>query len=104
MRPPGHTTQDPSRSRRVVVGARGADVQARLVARALLMSGREVVFIGGEQSIEQVARTVVSEDASAVVLDGSAEDLGRLTEALQRAGVGHVETSGVDLPDSTIAV
>lgn len=87
-----------------MVGARGADAQARLVARALLMSGREVVFIGGDQSIEQVARTVVSEDASAVVLDGSADDLGRLAAALQRAGMSHVETSRVDLPAPTTAV
>lgn len=90
-----------ARSRRVVVGARGDDTQARLVARALLMSGREVVFIGGDQSIDQVARTVVAEDASAVVLDATADDLGRLEATLQRAGVGHVETSAVDIPDPT---
>ena len=87
-----------------MVGARGTDEQSRLVARALLMSGREVVFIGGDQSIEQVTRPVVSEDAGEVVLDGSADDLARLHAALQAAGVGHVEASSVDVPTPPAAV
>lgn len=86
-----------------MVGSCGDDAAARLVARALLMSGREVVFIGGDQSIEQVARTVVSEDAAAVVLDGSVDDLGRLAARLEEAGVGHVTTSVVDLSDANAA-
>lgn len=92
------------RSHRMVVGARGDDERARLVARAMLMSGREVVFIGGDQSVEQVARTVVSEDASVVLLDATADDLDRLGAALRHAGLDHVEVSAVHVPDATDGV
>jgi|GEM_PF-3573565 len=75
------------RADRVVVGALDDDRTARLKARALLMSGREVVFVGGGQSIEQLARTVVAEDAGTLVVDtspaASDEVLDELRTALQ---------------------
>ena len=67
---------------RVVVAAADDDAAARLKARALLMSGREVVFLGGGQSVEQIARTVVAEDAGTVVVDAPAATLEVLRSCL----------------------
>lgn len=79
------------RADRVVVGSFVDDHRARLSARALLMSGREVVFVGGDQSADQLARTVVAEDAGTVVVDGAAPDLDDLRSALQALGRPDVE-------------
>jgi methylmalonyl-CoA mutase cobalamin-binding subunit len=84
----------------VVVGASGDDGAARLAARALLMSGLEVVFVGGDQSVEQLMRTVVAEDAGRLVVDGSDEDLDAVRSALDREGLADVETARCDLPDA----
>lgn len=88
------------RRARVVVAASGDDAEARLAARALLMSGLEVVFVGGDQSVDQLVRTAAAEDAGRLVVDGSDEDLGRLRSALDREGLTDVEAEGCDRPDA----
>ena len=79
------------RADRVVVGSVDDDALARLKARALLMSGREVVFVGGDQSVQQLARTVVAEDAGTLVVDGPATSLDDLRSALRALGRPDVE-------------
>jgi len=71
---------------RVVVGSVGDDRSSRLAARALLMAGREVVFVGGDQSVEEIARTVVAEDAGTVVVDASVDVLDELRAVLRTLG------------------
>ncbi|MGA8852165.1 MAG: hypothetical protein WB508_10655 [Aeromicrobium sp.] len=78
------------RLNRVVVGSCADDTQSRLRARALLMAGREVVFVGGDQSVEQLARTAEAEDAGSVVVDASADDRARLQSHLATRGLDHV--------------
>jgi len=78
---------------RVVVGALDDDRMARLKARALLMSGREVVFVGGGQSIEQLARTVVAEDAGRLVVDTSPTASDQVLDDLRTA------LQGLERPD-----
>lgn len=83
------------RLHRVVVGARADEARSRLRARALLMSGWEVVYVGGEQSVEQLARTAEAEDAGSVVVDASADDRARLESHLATLGLDHVGVSEV---------
>lgn len=85
---------------RVVVGSTGDDAAARRVARALLMSGREVVFVGGDQTVEQLARTAQAEDAGSLVLDADDTDLARLRELLESLELSHVPVSPCDQPDA----
>lgn len=84
------------RRHRVVVGATGQDEAARRRARALLMTGREVVFVGGGQNIEQLARTVQAEDAGEVMIDASSEERTALLAALTGLGLaGRIRVTGV---------
>jgi methylmalonyl-CoA mutase cobalamin-binding subunit len=85
---------------RVVVGAAGGDERARLVARALLLSGCEVVFVGGGQSTQQLVRTVLAEDAGAVVVDGGEQVRLELSDALTDAGLRDVAVRACDQPDA----
>lgn len=78
------------RLHRVVVGACADPTRSRLRARALLMAGWEVVYVGGDQSLEQLARTVEAEDAGSVVIDSSADDRARLQSHLATLGLDHV--------------
>ena len=83
-----------SRAHRVVVGACGDATRSRLRARALLMAGREVVFVGGGQTVEQLARTVEAEDAGSVVVDASAEERAACDRTLAALGLDHVRCRG----------
>lgn len=89
-----------SRVDRIVVGSTADGSTARLAARALLMSGREVVFVGGGQSVEQLARTVLAEDAGALVLDATDVERASVESALAALGLGHVQVRGCDQPDA----
>lgn len=82
MSAPVARTQRVSASR-IVVGSAGDDTTARLKARALLLSGHEVVFIGGHQSVDQLAHTAVAEDAGRVVVDAPDVQIEALRTALQ---------------------
>lgn len=67
-------------SDRIVVGAIGDDLRARTAARRLRDTGHEIVFVGGGQSPEQLARAAVAEDAVRLVVDAAPADLARVTD------------------------
>ncbi|TFV59032.1 methylmalonyl-CoA mutase [Geodermatophilus sp. DF01-2] len=86
---------------RVVVAAPGDDGEDRAtvtVARGLRDAGMEVVYAGRRQSPEQIADTVVQEDADAVglpVLPADATELlARLAALLDERGVDDVVVFG----------
>jgi methylmalonyl-CoA mutase C-terminal domain/subunit len=87
----------PVRRIRVVVakpGLDGHDRGAKIVARALRDAGMEVIYTGLHQTPEQIAATVVQEDADAVglsILSGAHMTLvPRVVELLEEQGVGDV--------------
>jgi len=85
------------RIRVVIVGPDddGRDRGARVVALALRDAGMEVVWTGRHQSPEQIAATVVQEDADAVGLAGVDLSLAtRLAELLRASGVDDVVVFG----------
>jgi methylmalonyl-CoA mutase C-terminal domain/subunit len=85
------------RIRVVIVGPDedGRDRGARVVALALRDAGMEVVWTGAHQSPEQIAATVVQEDADAVGLAGVDLSLAtRLAELLRSCGVDDVVVFG----------
>jgi methylmalonyl-CoA mutase cobalamin-binding domain/chain len=65
------TAEAPGRKIRVVVakpGLDGHDRGAKIIARALRDAGMEVIYTGLHQTPEQIAATVIQEDADAVGL------------------------------------
>ncbi len=95
---------------RVVVakpGLDGHDRGAKVIARALRDAGFEVIYTGLHQTPEQVAETVVQEDADAVglsLLSGAHMTLmPRVVELLKERGVGDVIVFGGGIiPDADI--
>jgi methylmalonyl-CoA mutase, C-terminal domain len=95
---------------RVVVakpGLDGHDRGARIIARALREAGFEVIYTGLHQTPEQIAETVIQEDADAVglsILSGAHMTLiPRLIEALSERGAGDVLVfAGGIIPDNDI--
>jgi methylmalonyl-CoA mutase C-terminal domain/subunit len=95
---------------RVVVakpGLDGHDRGAKIVARALRDAGMEVIYTGLHQTPEQIAATVVQEDADAVglsILSGAHMTLvPRVVELLEQEGVGDVlVTVGGTIPAGDI--
>jgi methylmalonyl-CoA mutase C-terminal domain/subunit len=82
---------------RVVVakpGLDGHDRGAKIIARALRDAGMEVIYTGLHQTPEQIAATVVQEDADAVglsILSGAHMTLvPRVVELLRDQGAGDV--------------
>ncbi len=78
---------------RVVVakpGLDGHDRGAKIIARALRDAGMEVIYTGLHQTPEQIAATVIQEDADAVglsILSGAHMTLvPKVVELLSRAG------------------
>src|ERR1044072_7525889 len=76
----------------------GHDRGAKVIARALRAAGFEVIYTGLHQTPEQVAETVVQEDADAVglsLLSGAHMTLiPRVIELLRERGVGDVIVFG----------
>src|SRR5436190_21734471 len=79
---------------RIVVakpGLDGHDRGAKIVARALRDAGMEVIYTGLHQTPEQIAETVIQEDADAVglsILSGAHMTLvPRVVELLKAQGV-----------------
>jgi len=72
-------------------GLDGHDVGAKLVCRALIEAGMEVIYTGLRQSPEAIARTAAQEDVDVIglsVLSGAHEPLCRkVASELSRAGV-----------------
>src|SRR5882724_10175078 len=86
-----------ARKIRVVVakpGLDGHDRGAKIIARALRDAGMEVIYTGLHQTPEQIAETVIQEDADAVglsILSGAHMTLGpRVVELLKEQGVEDV--------------
>src|SRR3984893_10751013 len=82
---------------RVVVakpGLDGHDRGAKIIARALRDAGMEVIYTGLHQTPEQIAATVLQEDADAVglsILSGAHMTLvPRVVELLREQGAGEV--------------
>jgi methylmalonyl-CoA mutase C-terminal domain/subunit len=90
-------TERGSRTIRVVVakpGLDGHDRGAKIIARALRDAGMEVIYTGLHQTPEQIAATVVQEDADAVglsILSGAHMTLvPRVVEMLREQGAEDV--------------
>jgi methylmalonyl-CoA mutase C-terminal domain/subunit len=82
---------------RVVVakpGLDGHDRGAKIIARALRDAGMEVIYTGLHQTPEQIAATVIQEDADAVglsILSGAHMTLvPKIVELLREEGAGDV--------------
>ena len=97
---------------RVIVakpGLDGHDRGAKVIARALRDAGFEVIYTGLHQTPEQVAETVVQEDADAVglsLLSGAHMTLfPRILDLLKERGADHVVLFGGGIiPDADIPV
>jgi len=95
---------------RIVVakpGLDGHDRGAKIIARALRDAGMEVIYTGLHQTPEQIAATVVEEDADAVglsILSGAHMTLvPRVAEAIKEQGVDDVVlTVGGTIPADDI--
>ena len=88
-------------------GLDGHDRGAKVIARALRDAGFEVIYTGLHQTPEQVAETVVQEDADAVglsLLSGAHMTLiPRVIELLREKGAGDVLVFGGGIiPDADI--
>ena len=99
-----------ARKIRVVVakpGLDGHDRGAKIIARALRDAGMEVIYTGLHQTPEQIAATVVQEDADAVglsILSGAHMTLvPRVVELLKEQGAEDVVlTVGGTIPNDDI--
>ena len=99
-----------SRKIRVVVakpGLDGHDLGAKIIARALRDAGMEVIYTGLHQTPEQIAETVIQEDADAVglsILSGAHMTLvPRIVKLLEDQGVDDVVvTVGGTIPADDI--
>jgi methylmalonyl-CoA mutase, C-terminal domain len=96
---------------RVVVakpGLDGHDRGAKIIARALRDAGMEVIYTGLHQTPEQIAETVIQEDADAVglsILSGAHMTLvPRVIEKLREQGADDVViTVGGTIPADDVA-
>ena len=96
---------------RVVVakpGLDGHDRGAKIIARALRDAGMEVIYTGLHQTPEQIAETVIQEDAHAVglsILSGAHMTLvPRVVDLLKKQGADDVVvTVGGTIPAEDIA-
>jgi methylmalonyl-CoA mutase C-terminal domain/subunit len=104
-------SEEPSaRKIRVVVakpGLDGHDRGAKIIARALRDAGMEVIYTGLHQTPEQIAATVVQEDADAIglsILSGAHMTLvPRVVELLREQGAEDVVlTVGGTIPNDDI--
>jgi methylmalonyl-CoA mutase, C-terminal domain len=99
-----------ARKIRVVVakpGLDGHDRGAKIIARALRDAGMEVIYTGLHQTPEQIAATVVQEDADAIglsILSGAHMTLvPKVAELLREQGAGDVVlTVGGTIPADDI--
>jgi methylmalonyl-CoA mutase C-terminal domain/subunit len=101
---------DRDRKIRVVVakpGLDGHDRGAKIIARALRDAGMEVIYTGLHQTPEQIAATVIQEDADAIglsILSGAHMTLvPRVVELLREQGADDVVlTVGGTIPNDDI--
>ncbi len=86
--------------KRVVLGAIGDDQAVRLAARRLRDEGQEVVYAGGNQTPEQLVRTLIAEDATTIVVDGDADSLRRIAELCAELDAGDAVVTPLDVPSA----
>ena len=76
----------------------GHDAAINMVRRLLVAHGAQVVHLGHDRSVAEVAKAAVEEDADAVCVSsyqgGHMEFFGYLAETLRAAGAGHVKVFG----------
>jgi methylmalonyl-CoA mutase C-terminal domain/subunit len=107
---PGEAGRPEGRKIRVVVakpGLDGHDRGAKIIARALRDAGMEVIYTGLHQTPEQIAETVIQEDADAIgisILSGAHMTLvPRILSLLEAQGVDDVlVTVGGTIPGRDI--
>ena len=90
-------------------GLDGHDRGAKIIARALRDAGMEVIYTGLHQTPEQIAETVIQEDADAIgisILSGAHMTLvPRILELLREQGVDDVlVTAGGTIPAEDVPV
>ena len=108
--PPAAAASESGRKIRVVVakpGLDGHDRGAKIIARALRDAGMEVIYTGLHQTPEQIAETVIQEDAHAIglsILSGAHMTLvPRVAELLKEQGADDVVlTVGGTIPADDI--
>ena len=83
---------------RVVLGSIGNGDHAKRAAKRLRDAGQEVVYVGGEQTPEQLVRTLIAEDAASIMVDGDAESVARIVELCTKLGAGDVDVTPLDVP------
>jgi len=82
---------------RVVLGSIGDDEQAGAMARRLRDEGREIVYVGGHQTPEQLVRTVIAEGAATILVDGDDASVARIAELCRELGVEDVVVTPLDV-------
>jgi len=87
--------------RRIVVGATGDDDSVFAVARTLRDAGREVVFVGGDQSAEQLIRAALAEDAEELVVCTDDAGMAALESVRGQLDAEHVRLTAAGVTDST---
>jgi methylmalonyl-CoA mutase C-terminal domain/subunit len=87
---------------RVVLGAIGDGEHARRAAQRLRDEGQEVVYVGGDQTPEQLVRTLIAEDAATIVVDGDAESLALIADLCTELGAGDVLVTPLDVPPAEL--
>ncbi len=81
---------------RVVLGAIGDAQRAAQAARQLRDAGQEVIYVGGEQTPEQLVRTSIAEDAGEIVVDGDPDALARIAGLCAELGADGVVVTPLD--------
>jgi len=83
---------------RVVLGSVGDGEHAQRAAKRLRDEGHEVVYVGGEQTPEQLVRALIAEDATTIVVDGDAESITRILELCTELGAHDIDVTPLDVP------
>lgn len=83
---------------RVVLGSIGDGGRAQQAAQRLRDEGQEVVFVGGEQTPEQLVRTLIAEDATTIIVDGDADSLARIADLCSELGAGDIAVTPLGVP------
>ena len=76
----------------------GHDAAIQIMRRLLMAQGAEVIHLGHDRSVDEIAEAAVQEDARAVAISsyqgGHMEFFGYLLERLRAQGAGHVRVFG----------
>lgn len=81
---------------RVVLGATGDGGRAAQAAPRLRDAGWEVIYVGGDQTPEQLVHTMIAEDARTIVVDGDAAVVAGITALCAELGVDDGDVTPLD--------